>query len=404
MPEDRFRPLPGSMGDERLFGASVLPMNDIPEEDWQRARALTRYPPHIILWMIRTVLDEQRSVEPRDGALNREPPANLPHDESVVTDQPPISKTNGPKRQQTQWFCVFDEHRDKSFGKRSDWKKHMNGFHEPGKKAWRCDVKDCFRVFEKASNFRQHHRIEHGCRKSCKHAESAKRPTQVKQAFACGRESCQALLFSWDRWLEHIAQHIEDGMTVSQWQYNTLFRNLLRRPEIHPVWEQFVAAQVHPFNISARFTWRPRNTGSLKRQLEYKSHSELLNNADQLVLKAFEAGTAVRSAQELSDPSALITEPTVMPRQPSFGPSNVPQPHGPSSDVGGGGHSGVGISPSLLHQGPRGYQPLVQHLPSALTPAATGLDVNLYDEQVLSFGLLQIDRPTFSPPGSSQYG
>ena len=242
---------------------------------------------------------EQRDVETADGTLNQSSPSNLSHDHCLAIGQITAWGKEGPKQQDNRWFCVFDEHKDTSFGKPSDWKKHMNNFHEPGKKAWQCSVNDCFQIFDKAKNFCQHHRKEHGCRKSCTHADSAKKKDMNKRAFACGCESCQSLLFSWDEWRDHVAQHMENGMTKSQWQYNTLFRNLLRRPEVHPHWETLVAEGVFPYNVLSRFTWRPRNTGHLKTQLEYMNSSDLLKDASHLVLQAYENGTSVRSAQEL---------------------------------------------------------------------------------------------------------
>ena len=230
---------------------------------------------------------------------------------------PLIRKKESLKQDEKRWFCVFDEHKDKSFGKRSDWKKHMNGFHEPGKIAWQCPERDCRQIFVQDSNFCQHHRLKHACRKPCKHANSAEKLIPLRRAFACGYQSCQSLLFSWDEWRNHVARHMENGMTISQWQYNTLLRNLLRRPEVHPYWEAHVAGQVFPYNISARFNWRPRNTTLLKWQLEYNDEADLKKNAKAIILQAYETGLEVRSAQELADPSVLIAEPIKQPSEVS---------------------------------------------------------------------------------------
>lgn len=230
---------------------------------------------------------------------------------------PLIRKKESLKQDEKRWFCVFDEHRDKSFGKRSDWKKHMNGFHEPGKIAWLCPERDCRQIFVQDSNFCQHHRLQHACRKPCKHANGAKKRIPLRRAFACGYQSCQSLLFSWDEWRDHVARHMENGMTISQWQYNTLLRNLLRRPEVHPYWEAHVAGQVFPYNISARFNWRLRNTTLLKWQLEYNDEADLKKNAKAIVLQAYETGLEVRSVQELADPSVLIAEPIKQPSEVS---------------------------------------------------------------------------------------
>lgn len=101
---------------------------------------------------------------------------------------------------------------------------------------------------------------------------------------------------------------MENGMTLPQWQYNTLFRNLLRRPEIEEIWRKKVAASC-PYNVSPRFNWRLHNTREQKTNLEYLDGHNLALNARDLVLQAYQTGTGIRSTEELSDPSVLITEP-----------------------------------------------------------------------------------------------
>jgi hypothetical protein len=177
---------------------------------------------------------EQDTITAANGALIGQSAANMPDTRSIITAMLTARDKEDPNQLEKRWFCVYNEHQGKSFGKTSDWKKHMNNFHQPSKKAWQCPEKDCHRIFDTASNFGQHHRTMHNCRKPCRHTDSAKTRIPIRRAFACGCQSCQGLLFSWDEWRNHVAQHIENGMTISQWQYNTLLRNLLRRPEIHP--------------------------------------------------------------------------------------------------------------------------------------------------------------------------
>jgi hypothetical protein len=457
MPEDQSPPISGCLRYHESLPASAFPTYNIPQEDWNHAQALLKYPPQVIVFIIRELLshqlrsshsthassssldlsfhatsypvstsvtassssapsltfdhdnleslllndevgasgttgspvEEQRNVETADGTLNRQYPVSLPHTQPLVIE--------GPKQQENRWFCVFDEHRGKSFGKRGDWKKHMNNFHEPGKKAWRCPTQDCFQIFDKASNFCQHHRKEHGYRKSCKHADSAKTRAPIKQAFACGCESCQSLLFSWDEWRDHVAQHMDNGMDISQWQYNTLFRNLLRRPEVHLHWEQLVAKEVYPYKVLARFNWRPRNTGPLKRQLEYMNSSDLLGCATYLALQAYEAGIAVRSARELSDPSALITEPVVMPREFPLAPYAALRAENYSPSVVSDSHSNFRIpSPQFHLLELQNFQSPIQPPPSTLTSTMGGVGINLNAEDLPIFNQLQGDE---SVPG-----
>lgn len=254
-------------------------------------------------------MGDNPNLETGTGPLDGQGPPNIPPTQSCVLARSPDRKQEGLKKEEKRLFCVFDEHRNTSFGKPGDWRRHMNNFHEPGKKAWRCPEEDCHQIFDTPTNFCQHHRKKHKCRKSCNHAERAKMRIPMKRAFACGYQSCTGLLFSWDKWCDHIAQHMENGMTIDQWQYNTLLRNLLRRQEVHLRWEELVAQQLFPYNVPPRFSWRPRNTREVKWQLEYLEDSELLKNAASLVLRAYDIGLAVRSGQELLGPSIPIAEP-----------------------------------------------------------------------------------------------
>jgi hypothetical protein len=228
----------------------------------------------------------------------------------------------------------------------------MNTFHKPGKKQWRCPEHECHETFDKPDNFCQHHRKEHKCRKSCNHADRAKIRTPIKRAFACGYQSCPGLLFSWDNWCNHVAKHMENGMTINQWQYNILLRNLLRRPEVHFLWEERVAQEVGLYNVHARFTWRLRDTREIKWQLEYMDEVELHKNAESLVLRAYDIGLAVRSAEELLEPSIPIVEPTTMRRPPQYLDS---------------GHSDNSFEASALSQMPQAFQLPSHHSPLLLT-------------------------------------
>lgn len=429
MPEAQPLPLSDSPRHDKCSPASTLPSYNIPQEDWDHAQALLKYPPHVILFIARELLSchsrsstvtatsssepslrldtdtgtspttrshvrEKRNIETADGTLDQPSPSNLSHDHRLAIAQLTAWEKEGLKQQENRWFCVFDEHKDTSFGKPSDWKKHMNNFHEPGKKAWQCSEKDCFQIFDKAKNFCQHHRKEHGCRKPCTHADSVKKRNMNKRAFACGCESCQRLLFSWDKWRDHVAQHMENGMTKSQWQYNTLFRNLLRRPEVHPHWEKLVVEGVYPYNVLSRFTWRPRNTGHLKTQLEYMNSSDLLEDAHRLALQAYESGTSVRSAQELSDPSPLIAEPSTVPMPLSLDHYSAPQPQNSCPGVVGVSHDHFGIPPfPLHHQEPHDFQPPFQQTPSSTPPALGDPEINFDIEHYLD--QLQDNEPPF---------
>jgi hypothetical protein len=214
--------------------------------------------------------------------------------------------------QRKPYFCVFEEHKAVRFGKVSDLRKHMNLYHEPGKKAWLCPEDGCRQIFSRAESFKQHHRTHRGCRKPCKHADNGKIKIPPRQAFACGCQSCQALFVKWEEWREHVIQHIETGMSDSQWQYATIFLNLLRRPEIVTQWEAQLS-RAHSFNLIPRFNFRPRKTITLKWYLEHMSPTELQTAALTLALQAYEAGIEIRTLDELSNPFSLVEEPKTSP-------------------------------------------------------------------------------------------
>jgi serine/threonine protein kinase len=323
--------------------------------------------------------EEQDTITTSNGVLTGQSAANIPRDRSIVAAIPTARDKEGPNQLEKRWFCVYDEHRGKSFGKPLDWKKHMNSFHQPGKKAWQCPEKDCFRVFDTPSNFGQHHRTMHNCRKPCKHADDAKMRIPIRRAFACGCQSCQGLLFSWDEWRNHVAQHIENGMTISEWQYNTLLRNLLRRPEIHSHWERHVAQQVFPYNVPARFNWRPRNTIQLKRQLEYSDGVELHRCAAYLVLQAYETGLEVLSAQELMDSPLLIAEPILTQKQPQYSHPTLLDDSNNQSKSSTLPH---------FHQESQGLHTLFWDPPSTLAPVTKSPESNLDNKQLADFHLI----------------
>lgn len=134
-------------------------------------------------------------------------------------------RSDSRSEQKKAYFCVFEEHKGIRFGKASDLRKHMNLYHEPSKKAWLCPEDGCHQFFSRAESLKQHHITHKDCRKPCKHADNGKIKIPPRQAFACGCQSCQALFFTWEEWREHIIQHIETGMSDSQWHYATIFLN-----------------------------------------------------------------------------------------------------------------------------------------------------------------------------------
>lgn len=466
MAEDQSSFASGFPSHGQSSGAPEFP-GDIPQEDWNHAWALiSKYPPQIVLWIIRELLSSQplpvwttfateslmasafsttpsrdsmhiplleaglnprntsdqtsnlvstsspselslpiesadldnllrndligrpataRSYEEEHGVITASIGASTGRSAANVTPTQSIidtTMTPGDKESLNQlekrWFCVYEEHRGKSFGKTSDWKKHMNCFHQPGKKAWQCPENDCSQIFDTPKSFGQHHRTMHNCRKPCTHVDSAKMRIPIRRAFACGCQSCQGLLFSWDEWRDHVAQHMENGMTISQWQYNTLLRNLLRRPEIHSYWERHVAQQVYPYNVPARFNWRPRNTIQLKRHLEYLDGAELSKHAAYLALRVYETGLEVRSAQELLDSSGLIAEPISMQRQPQYSPPTlVDDPHNQSE----------ASTIPLFDQEPQGPSTPFRDPPSTPALAIESPDSNLSNNQLLALHL-----------------
>jgi hypothetical protein len=169
---------------------------------------------------------------------------------------------------------------------------------------------------------------------------------------------------------------MESGMTISQWQYNTVLRNLLRRPEIRPYWERHVAEQVFPYNVRARFDWRPRNTILLKRHLEYTDEIELSKHAAYLARQAYETGLEVRSVQEILDSSGMVAEPIFMQKRPEYSLHTLTDHYGNQSRA---------STPPTLHQEPRGLQIPSRCPPPALTSAMESPFSSFNDEHFSYF-------------------
>ncbi|KAE9973310.1 hypothetical protein BLS_003649 [Venturia inaequalis] len=192
--------------------------------------------------------------------------------------------------------CLFPGH-SKTFKRKGDWKSHMDDFHKPGPVVWHCEEEACEDRFETKLLFQQHHTSIHKCGRTCTHADRAQRPSSPKLAFACGFECREGLFSQWETWRDHVREHLLRGSHPSDWSYTIEIRNLLRRKEISPLWESYIAnhcaiSEGH----EPIFKWDADNkTSFLKQQLEFGS---LRQNGEHLIKQVILAGVRVQSGTE----------------------------------------------------------------------------------------------------------
>jgi hypothetical protein len=207
---------------------------------------------------------ETRITNANITTTDAKPEVWSPH---VTREASALSDSNG-----SALCCPLPGHEKKTFKRKGDWKAHMDEFHKPSLTAWKCQLcqqKGCERQFETERLFRQHHAMDHRCRRNCTHADESKVTAPPRLAFACGFEGCAGLLTNWENWLGHVLGHFQSGSNVPLWKYTVEFRNLLRRPEISLLWDLHVEQQLRASQgYQQVFLWEPRTSSHLKELLE----------------------------------------------------------------------------------------------------------------------------------------
>ncbi|KAF2096403.1 hypothetical protein NA57DRAFT_78009 [Rhizodiscina lignyota] len=180
-------------------------------------------------------------------------------------------------------YCTFSSNCTRPFSKRSDWKKHEEKFHEPGRQ-WICNHRRsehepcCQATFDLEVEINKHHTREHD---QCSAKACYDTRQLVKRIFACGYYGCTYVTTddgpedenAWERRCKHVYdKHIEAGHKFEEINDWIMIKNLLGQSRIKKTWTQL--SQLH-FGDDTRFWplphWTPEQFATVKRQLELQS-------------------------------------------------------------------------------------------------------------------------------------
>jgi hypothetical protein len=154
-------------------------------------------------------------------------------------------------------FCTFCP---KECGRKADWIRHEEEFHEPQEK-YICT--DCRREFALRDRFVRHHTRDHGC-SGCVHADACRIALEPKKAYGCG--FCGQCLTSWSARMQHLAEHQGSGKKRDDWDHSRIILGLLCQDELRIVWCSLLAK--HHEKPWPRFVWNYSSTIDLQRRLE----------------------------------------------------------------------------------------------------------------------------------------
>ncbi|OCK73775.1 hypothetical protein K432DRAFT_430401 [Lepidopterella palustris CBS 459.81] len=212
-------------------------------------------------------------------------------------------------------FCTFCAERNivKTFGMKSDWKKHESRIHETGQD-WPCPVPNCSRVFDREKDFIRHHNRYHTGR-PLPPVSDVKIELLPKKFFGCGFENCKTVLINWNDRCDHIAKHMmpkdgtmpKDGMKSTQWSYTTVIRNLMRQDAIRDSWKSlFSTFGEQSRNGRSQLCWHPDNTRVLRQKLEC---GDTRPNRDDFLMTALQLGLDLPSVSGTGASDGLVPLP-----------------------------------------------------------------------------------------------
>ncbi|PHH65023.1 hypothetical protein CDD81_3421 [Ophiocordyceps australis] len=223
--------------------------------------------------------------------LDSPAPVASPLPASEVTSHP-SPRLISPTSKKYQCPMCFLDNSPVGFGRKSDFKKHLHNFHGSDV-VWICHTKGCHLSFSTERAYSTHAKEAHRMKALPNSAARTELCTQV--VFSCGFAACKDRLFeaatadeastTRDKHFEHIAKHFEEGYDVRQWEYRVQIQNLMRQPQVKPVWKTCV----WPKEKRQHLYWRPRSSGDLKRILECR---HIGSDVSQLVRLAYFLGMA----------------------------------------------------------------------------------------------------------------
>ncbi|KAF4122292.1 ZnF C2H2 [Geosmithia morbida] len=191
------------------------------------------------------------------------------------------------------------------FGRKSDFKKHLNNFHGTDV-TWICRTKGCHLSFATERAYSTHAKEAH--KMDALPSSAARTELCPQLVFSCGFASCKDRVFeaaaredaaaSRDKYFEHIAKHFEDDFDVNDWEYRVQIQNLMRQSRVKHTWK----TGIWPKERRQQLSWKPRSSGDLRRMLEAR---HLGDDISQLVRLAFILGTAPFTSSRTPPPSEI---------------------------------------------------------------------------------------------------
>jgi uncharacterized C2H2 Zn-finger protein len=151
----------------------------------------------------------------------------------------------------------------------SDLKRHLKNFHNMNAE-WFCRVPWCEIVFDWQAAYETHLKEAHNG--THLPANEAKVVLRTQVVFACGFIKCKETFEAPNDgdatqtakdYFDHVAKHIANGASISDWTYSTRIRNLLRQSLVQRPWKESTSKE-----IRNQLTWQPHNSSVLRKKLE----------------------------------------------------------------------------------------------------------------------------------------
>lgn len=201
-------------------------------------------------------------------------------------------------------MCFLDRHLVE-FGRKSDFKKHLNNFHGTDV-VWICRTKACHLSFATERAYSGHAKEAH--KMEALPSSAARSELCPQLVFACGFADCKDRIFeassrddapnSRDKYFEHIAKHFEDEFDVNDWEYRIQLQNLMRQQRVKSTWK----TSIWPKERRTQLSWKPRSSGDLRRMLESR---HLGDDISKVVRLAYILGTAPFSSSRIPPPGDI---------------------------------------------------------------------------------------------------
>ncbi|KAI0538422.1 hypothetical protein GGR58DRAFT_298810 [Xylaria digitata] len=241
---------------------------------------------------------------------------------SAASVRSSVSSTTNPSSESKFWCTSCN----KTFKRKFDWKRHEEEFHDRSRK-YPCD--SCNQSFWGPNTFNQHHKSAHGCQ-TCPHAEMVMKPMRKRRAYGCG--FCAALHGQFERHIDHVATHFENGMTKQDWSHSNVIYGLLHQHGIIEAWKALVASKHQRFNDrQPMFGWSPESTGRAHGFVENENPGQL-----QDLLEFFDGSK--ESAKKIVQLAETCVHVVLRPKSPSASPVTATDSIPPPSSMSSGPH------------------------------------------------------------------